>query len=577
MAFISRHAFAPCRALARAAHARALATAVNPVVSVKLQDTNTGAETEMRLHTKWLREQCGPVHESTQQRLFDVSDYDGALAREPTLAADGSVLEVAFPDGEIGRFDTAALAQAVGDAEGDTDADLHKMGWSVAADPLPKRVAWGTADGALDGGFGTDTLRRFDWARAGAGQEEGERALLGDVCTQLLTHGAAVVRNVPRDEGEIVRWCGRVGPVRTTDWGVHFDVRTVQAREGEDVLTEDVAYTNEAIDLHHDNPYRHPTPGYWCLHCLQDAGEGGGGGLSLVSDGLHAALLLRERDPAAFDVLTRTNVAFKYRSSADDVLLQTALPHIVLGARTRGGDGHGIDQVAYSGRLDALPAAGTTAEALDAYYAARSAWLALAREHALRFKLAPGDLVLLDNTRVMHGRTAIAPPPDGSAAAPRFMQGCYMDHDGVSSHYYLKRHRERAARAAESSGADDDEEGASPPSSGGVRATAVALEPLRGAAARPPQGREVVKFNTLAEGDKADFDLMTDRYVEACGPSQLAARTLDLLKQLDNGARQDSAEHFSRLKSLPCTAMGLIFIPAYCFAIPRQAICGRTP
>ena len=33
-------------------------------------------------------------------------------------------------------------------------------------------------------------------------------------------------------------------------------------------------------------------------------------------------------------------------------------------------------------------------------------------------------------------------------------------------------------------------------------------------------------------------------------------------------ARHDSAEHFSRKKVQHCTAMGWIFIPAYCFAIP---------
>ena len=33
-------------------------------------------------------------------------------------------------------------------------------------------------------------------------------------------------------------------------------------------------------------------------------------------------------------------------------------------------------------------------------------------------------------------------------------------------------------------------------------------------------------------------------------------------------ARQDSAEHFSRLGALLFTAMAWIFIPAYCFAIP---------
>ncbi len=35
-----------------------------------------------------------------------------------------------------------------------------------------------------------------------------------------------------------------------------------------------------------------------------------------------------------------------------------------------------------------------------------------------------------------------------------------------------------------------------------------------------------------------------------------------------NDARRDSAEDFSRLNALLCTAMGRILIPAYCFAIP---------
>ncbi len=36
----------------------------------------------------------------------------------------------------------------------------------------------------------------------------------------------------------------------------------------------------------------------------------------------------------------------------------------------------------------------------------------------------------------------------------------------------------------------------------------------------------------------------------------------------DVPARRDSAEDFSRLNALLCTAMGWIFIPAYCFAVP---------
>ena len=42
----------------------------------------------------------------------------------------------------------------------------------------------------------------------------------------------------------------------------------------------------------------------------------------------------------------------------------------------------------------------------------------------------------------------------------------------------------------------------------------------------------------------------------------------DLAYMLDAPACQDSAEDFSRLNALLCTAMGWILIPAYCFAIP---------
>ena len=46
-------------------------------------------------------------------------------------------------------------------------------------------------------------LRRWDWAGA-AGDPAAEARIQGEFATQLLTHGAAVVRNVPTEEGEII-------------------------------------------------------------------------------------------------------------------------------------------------------------------------------------------------------------------------------------------------------------------------------------------------------------------------------------------------------------------------------------
>ena len=42
----------------------------------------------------------------------------------------------------------------------------------------------------------------------------------------------------------------------------------------------------------------------------------------------------------------------------------------------------------------------------------------------IKFKLMPGDLLMMDNYRLLHGRTEFN-PNEGN----RFLQGCYIDYD----------------------------------------------------------------------------------------------------------------------------------------------------
>jgi hypothetical protein len=53
--------------------------------------------------------------------------------------------------------------------------------------------------------------------------------------------------------------------------------------------------------------------------------------------------------------------------------------------------------------------------------------LLAAPEFRISFALAPGDLFIVDNLRVLHGRTAY------SEAGERHLQGCYADRDGLRS------------------------------------------------------------------------------------------------------------------------------------------------
>jgi gamma-butyrobetaine dioxygenase len=46
----------------------------------------------------------------------------------------------------------------------------------------------------------------------------------------------------------------------------------------------------------------------------------------------------------------------------------------------------------------------------------------------IRFRLDPGDLFIVDNRRVLHGRTAYE-----ATSGSRHLQGCYADIDGLHS------------------------------------------------------------------------------------------------------------------------------------------------
>jgi gamma-butyrobetaine dioxygenase len=46
---------------------------------------------------------------------------------------------------------------------------------------------------------------------------------------------------------------------------------------------------------------------------------------------------------------------------------------------------------------------------------------------AVNFKLNPGECFITDNTRVLHARTAY------SGTGTRWLQGCYVDKDGLLS------------------------------------------------------------------------------------------------------------------------------------------------
>ncbi|MCR9221670.1 MAG: TauD/TfdA family dioxygenase [Alphaproteobacteria bacterium] len=338
----------------------------------------------------WLRDQAqGEAfrHADNDQRLFDVADLPADLTlTDARIEADGGLTLRFEPEGIEVPFDAAWLRAHAYDVgrEGAAEPPAGSpVGWSAAA--LGARVAWRDYAAVT-----RDPEALFAW--------------LDDI----RRDGVAFLSGVPQEPGMVCRIVSLFGYVRETNYGRLFDVRAEEK-------PANMAFTGAGLGVHTDNPYRDPVPTLQLLHCLQSDADGGD---SLAVDGLEAARRLREAAPEDYALLARWRVPFRYRTATTDLQARRRLIETDEAGRPIA--------VAYNNRSIApldLPA-----EVTPAYYRAYRRFSEILRDPdlALRFKLAPGDLFVVNNRRVLHGR-------GGFGAGKRWLQGCYADEDSLLS------------------------------------------------------------------------------------------------------------------------------------------------
>jgi gamma-butyrobetaine dioxygenase len=326
-----------------------------------------------QFHPLWLRDNCPCPecrHESGQ-RLLDTRSLPDDLS---VITVNG--YEVSFSDGHTSVFDAEWL-QANADAP-----------------PSPARRLWGAE---IQGELPT---ARYDEVAAGGEPLRGWLAWVDEL-------GFAILAGGPTESETVTRTAELFGFVRETNYGRLFDVRTV-------VNPTNLAYTGLGLGAHTDNPYREPTPTLQLLHCLASSADGGE---NTLVDSFRVA---RDLPPDDFDVLARTPIRFRYADAEADLEAET--PVISLDARG------GVQAVHYNTR-SAQPFR-LPADAVGRYYEAyqRFGRMLEAPEYRIQFKLGAGDLFIVDNLRVMHGRTGYA-----ATGGERHLQGCYADRDGLRS------------------------------------------------------------------------------------------------------------------------------------------------
>jgi gamma-butyrobetaine dioxygenase len=347
--------------------------------------------TALAIHPFWLRERSRDpdcLDARTEQRLYNPSDLDPDLAIVSVTALAGDVFAVSFSDGHRAIYSAAAITAEL--------ADIADAG-------IPKPAPW---TGSLN------DIPQFEWC------VDPDDAALAGMLKRFLVHGFIILKGVPCADGSVLKVARTFGFPRETNFGALFDVRSTPD-------AEDLAYTALALDPHTDNPYRAPAPGIQLLHCLANRTLGG---LSTLVDGLAVTEALGTEDPDALAILSHVKVAFRYVDNRTELVAAAALIE-----RDEGGR---FIAIHYSPRLDCVPL--LPPDELSSFYRARRTLDRMLRSERfeLRFRLEDGDLMMFDNRRLLHGRTAFDP-----AEGLRHLQGCYIDSDGPRSLYRVLRRR----------------------------------------------------------------------------------------------------------------------------------------
>jgi len=234
---------------------------------------------------------------------------------------------------------------------------------------------------------------------------------LAETLADVRDFGLARLSGGEPEPGYLERIAARFGFSRETNYGRLFDVRS-EARPTH------LAYSPVALALHTDNPYRDPLLGLQLLHGIRCATSGG---RTRFVDGFAAAEDLRQDRPERFEILARTAMDFVYQGP-DRARLEARRPLIDL--RTDGS----IRALAFNHRaLDLIAAPAVALSAWRKAYGDLDARLH-DPERALDMLIEPGAVVIFDNLRVLHGRTAIEDAVHG-----RWLQGCYVDRDGLEA------------------------------------------------------------------------------------------------------------------------------------------------
>ena len=349
---------------------------------------NQGSKKE--IHPFWLRERANGdtfVDKITQQRLFDPTQLKDNIQIDSLNLSD-DYLEISFNDGVYTKLSIKNILKEFSDTN-----DVKHI----------NKIKW---DSSLK------DLNIFEFKNNFFEEKEMLKALIN-----FYQYGFVIFKKVPTKNNFIVNFANSIGSIRRTNFGEFFNVKSKPN-------PNDLAYTSLPLAPHTDNPYRNPVPCIQILHCIENKVKGG---LSTLVDGFTVTEKLKKDFPNYYKILSKTKVRFQFVDQT--IILEDWAEMIRLDEKGK------FKQVRFSPRLDFVPL--MDKEKLELYYSARKKISELynSENYRIEFKLLPGDLLMMDNYRLLHGRTTY-----DANEGNRFLQGCYIDYDSTEGRLkHLKR------------------------------------------------------------------------------------------------------------------------------------------
>ncbi len=240
-----------------------------------------------------------------------------------------------------------------------------------------------------------------------------------DLFCMVLDFGFCLVRSVPPDPDGVLQLADLFGISRTSPYASSSGDQRV-----EDIKLDPELLVNtgksEFLGPHTDTVWRQANSGLILLHCLQAEARGGE---TLLVDGFNVAHHLRQQHPAAFKLLSSQPLNFfasvkngdEWRSSGKIVSCDE--------------DGE-IVGFRYSDQ--SMRPLDIDADKIDQAYSALGKLQAILYDQSfwVRRRLQPGEVIVTDNHRVLHGRSRF-----DTGSGMRHLQTCNVERDHFHINY----------------------------------------------------------------------------------------------------------------------------------------------